>query len=170
MELKAKLFYQVFFFGQLERSSSQNLLHQFLDSWLDKFDNMPQTRMRKLACMGMLCLLCLPQTPRDLIVFLPQIIIAAVGVIPESEGDIESHAELIGHFDAEVITYSHSAAEKQLQQLWETDIVHTTPLRAFLVGKLEEIATMHGPTFQTTLNAIDPIILKGLGGWGALKK
>jgi hypothetical protein len=153
----------VTFFERVAATSSTNVLHQFMDLWLDKFDYMPQTRMRKIACMGMLCILATPP-PRDIITFLPQILTAVVGILPETENTSEAYDELSGQFVV-IITYSHSAAEKRLQQLMKEDVVHATTMRAFLVQKLDEIAKIHGPNFHNIIKSIDPIILKGLGGW-----
>jgi len=121
---------------------------------------MPQARMRKLACMGLLNMLTLRGAPSDIINFLPQIVVAVVGNIPESSGWNYDSA-LCGQVD-EIITLSDSAVEKQLQNLMKSDIVFNTNLHSYMKKKLEEAATLHGPNYQAMVNTIDPIILKGL--------
>ncbi|KAG1293137.1 hypothetical protein G6F66_006356 [Rhizopus arrhizus] len=131
-----------------QQQESEKFLMNVLDRWLDKFDNVSQTRARKLACVGYTYLL---MTGNPLVInILPNLMAvwSDVGTeMKEIEGDDEVDME------GDVFEIEDSPEKSRKNEIFHRDPVYTTDLIE-LVRK-----AINHPSIATLLNQVDQTVL-----------
>lgn len=131
---------------------SEEFVSYVIDTWLDKFDNISQTRSRKLACIGYTRLL---MTGNPLMLQkLPNLIAVWTDVGPEIK-EIEGDEVLYSEVDMEGDVYE---IENSLEKARKSKIFHQDPVYTLdLIGLIRD-AVQH-PSVASLLNQVDSTVL-----------
>jgi hypothetical protein len=128
----------------------------FLDTWLEKVDNLVSTRNRKLSALALSSMLA--TTEARLLEYSPLIVSVCVDVLHEV-GPEEQQAD-----NTIAPTQEAACTEGGRKQAADAaDVASRTTLTGFVQAKLRACKAMNSPdVFQQVLRAIDPAILQQL--------
>jgi hypothetical protein len=145
------------FFFQLFQPNGESAI-AFLDTWLEKVDNLVSTRNRKLSALALSSMLA--TTEARLLEYSPLIVSVCVDVLHEV-GPEEQQAE---HPVAPSQVHEGVCTEGGRKQAADAgDVASRTMLTGFVQAKLRACKAMNSPeVFRRVFGAIDPAILQQL--------